>query len=107
DQTALEALRQALREQREVRGLLRNYRKDGTAFANDFHMAPVRDSAGALTHFVGVQNDITERQRYEEQLAYRATHDELTGLPNRQLLLDRLQQSVLKAQNYDREIALG
>ena len=106
DQIALEGVRQALREQREVRVLLRNYRKDGTAFINDFHMAPVRDAAGALTHYVGVQNDVTERQRYEEQLAYRATHDELTGLPNRQLLLDRLQQSVLNAQRYEREIVV-
>ncbi|MDQ3270322.1 MAG: PAS domain S-box protein [Pseudomonadota bacterium] len=106
DQIALESIRQALREQREVRVLLRNYRKDGTPFANDFHVAPVRDRSGELTHFVGVQNDVTERQRYEEQLAYRATHDELTGLPNRQLLLDRLQQAVLSAERYGRQVAV-
>ncbi|MBA3487745.1 MAG: PAS domain S-box protein [Lysobacter sp.] len=106
DQIALESIRQAMREQREVRVLLRNYRKDGTPFANEFHVAPVRDGSGALTHFVGVQNDVTQRQRYEEQLAYRATHDELTGLPNRQLLLDRLQQAVLSAERYGREIAV-
>ncbi len=106
DQIAIESIRQALREQREVQVLLRNYRKDGTLFYNEFHLAPVRDAADVLTHFVGVQSDVTERQRYEEQLAYRATHDELTGLPNRQLLLDRLQQAVLNAERYGREVAV-
>lgn len=105
-QAAIESVRQAVREEREVRVLLRNYRKDGTPFANEFHLAPVRDAAGVLTHFVGVQNDVTSRQRYEEQLAFRANHDELTGLPNRQLLLDRLQQAVLNAQRYGREVAV-
>lgn len=106
DQIALESIRDAVREQCEARGLLRNYRKDGTPFANDFHIAPVRDAAGALTHFVGVQNDVTQRQRHEEQLAHRATHDELTGLPNRQLLLDRLQQAVLSAERYQRAVVV-
>ncbi len=106
DQIAIETIRQGIREQREVRVLLRNYRKDGTQFANEFHIAPVRDGSGELTHFVGVQNDVTERQRYEEQLAYRATHDELTGLPNRQLLLDRLQQAVLGAERHGRQVAV-
>ena len=101
-QAGVEAVRMALQQQREVRVLLRNYRKDGTLFWNDFHIAPVRDDSGALTHYVGVLNDVSERQHQEEQLAYRATHDELTGLPNRQLLLDRLQQAILNAERYGR-----
>ncbi len=106
EQIALGAIREAVREQREVRVLLQNFRKDGTAFINDLQVAPVRDRTGAVTHFVGLQNDVTERQRYEEVLAYRATHDELTGLPNRQLLLDHLQQSLLTAKSDGREIAV-
>ncbi|MDB6163389.1 MAG: hypothetical protein JWL98_821, partial [Xanthomonadaceae bacterium] len=105
-QVGIEALRQALHEQRETRVLLRNYRKDGQLFWNDFHMAPVSDDNGTLSHFVGVLSDVSERQRYEEQLAYRATHDELTGLPNRQLLQDRLQQAILNAERYGREAAV-
>jgi diguanylate cyclase (GGDEF)-like protein/PAS domain S-box-containing protein len=106
DQVAIEAIRQALREPREVRVLLRNYRKNGSLFWNDFHVAPVTDDSGELSHFVGVMSDVSERQRYEEQLAYRATHDELTGLPNRQLLQDRLQQAILNAERYGREAAV-
>ena len=105
-QVGVEAVRQALQEQRETRVLLRNYRKNGELFWNDFHMAPVSDDNGTLSHFVGVLSDVSDRQRYEEQLAYRATHDELTGLPNRQLLQDRLQQSILNAERYGREAAV-
>ena len=106
DQPGVEAIRLALAEQREARVLVRNYRKDGQMFWNDFHLAPVRDESGLLTHFVGVLTDASERQHYEEQLAYRATHDELTGLPNRQLLQDRLQQAILNAERYGREVAV-
>jgi diguanylate cyclase (GGDEF)-like protein/PAS domain S-box-containing protein len=106
DQPGVEGIRRALREQRETRVLLRNYRKDGQLFWNDFHLAPVTDDGGRLTHFVGVLSDASERQRYEEQLAYRATHDELTGLPNRQLLQDRLQQAIHNAERYGHEVAV-
>ncbi|MEG3192203.1 EAL domain-containing protein [Lysobacter sp. D1-1-M9] len=106
NQPAIEEIRQALHEQREVRVLLRNYRKDGALFYNDFQIAPVRDATGVLTHFVGVQSDVTDRQRSAEQLTWRATHDELTGLPNRQLLLERLQQAVLQAEREGTEVAV-
>jgi diguanylate cyclase (GGDEF)-like protein/PAS domain S-box-containing protein len=105
-QPGIDAVRQALADGEEIKVLLRNYRKDGTLFWNDFHVAPMRDADGVLTHFVGVIDDVSERQRYEEQLAYRATHDELTGLPNRQLLHDRLQQAILNAERYGREVAV-
>lgn len=90
----------------EARALLRNYRKDGALFWNDLHVNPVRDEAGAITHFVGVLNDVTERQRYQEQIAHRATHDDLTGLPNRTLLLDRLQQAIAAAIRFGRGVGV-
>ena len=61
DQAALNNLRAALKEQRECHVTLRNYRKDGTLFWNELYIAPVFDTYGCLTHFVGIQNDITER----------------------------------------------
>ena len=68
DQPALAELRAALREERECRVVLRNYRKDGALFWNELYVSPVHDDAGKLTNFVGVQNDITERRRIEEIL---------------------------------------
>jgi PAS domain S-box-containing protein len=68
DQSSLDELRVALREERECRVVLRNYRKDGTSFWNELYVSPVHDEEGRLTNFVGVQNDITERRRIEELL---------------------------------------
>ena len=68
DQPALDELRAALRDERESRVVLRNYRKDGTPFWNELYVSPVHDEEGTLTNFVGVQNDITERRRIEEVL---------------------------------------
>jgi diguanylate cyclase (GGDEF)-like protein/PAS domain S-box-containing protein len=101
-QPGLDMLRHGLEEQREVRALMRNYRKNGELFWNELALAPVLDERGELTHYIGIIHDVSDRQRYEEQLAHRATHDELTGLPNRVLLEDRLQQAVLAAQRYGR-----
>ncbi|MDQ3205930.1 MAG: EAL domain-containing protein [Pseudomonadota bacterium] len=106
DQPALKDVRLALRERREAQVLLRNYRKNGELFYNEFRMSPVLDAAGILTHYVGVQTDITQRQQHEAQLAYRATHDELTGLPNRQQLLDTLQRSIALASRSEQELAV-
>ncbi len=69
DQPALDELREALREERECRVVLRNYRKDGTLFWNELSVYPVRDEEGHMTNFVGVQNDVTERIKAEEVLS--------------------------------------
>ena len=68
DQPALDELRAALREERESRVVLKNYRKDGTPFWNELYVSPVHDEEGRLTNFVGVQNDITERRTIQETL---------------------------------------
>jgi PAS domain S-box-containing protein len=68
DQPALDELRAALREERECRVVLRNYRKDGESFWNELYVSPVHDDEGRLTNFIGIQNDITERRRIEEIL---------------------------------------
>ena len=69
DQPDLDAIRQAIRDGTEGRAELRNYRKDGTVFWNEFYIAPVRDFQGTLTHFIGVQTDITRRKNQEAELA--------------------------------------
>ena len=68
EQPLLEELRQALAEGREWSGVLRNYRKSGEPFWNEVSIFPARDSEGKLTHFVGVQSDVSERIEAEERL---------------------------------------
>jgi putative two-component system response regulator len=74
-QPGLAALRAALRAGRECAVLLQNYRKDGTPFWNELLLAPVHDEAGALTHYIGIQTEVTARVAAEAAL-HRA-NDEL------------------------------
>jgi two-component system, cell cycle sensor histidine kinase and response regulator CckA len=67
DQAATAELRRAVRDGRACSVELLNYRKDGSIFWNAMSVSPVRDAAGNLTHFVGVQTDVTERRKLEEQ----------------------------------------
>ena len=98
NQKGLAEIRIALRERREAHAVLRNYRKDGSLFWNELHIAPVLDESGAATtHFISIVNDVTERVRYEEQLEFQANHDVLTGLANRNLLGDRINQGIARA----------
>lgn len=71
---------------------VRYHRRDGRAFWNQLTISPVHDVKGRTTHSIGIMNDITELKDQEARLAYHATHDALTGLANRALLNDRLQQ---------------
>jgi len=68
DPAAVEIIRQALQTESECKVILKNYRQDGTAFWNCFSISPVRDRTGKLTHFIGVQRDITHRKQAEEAL---------------------------------------
>ncbi|KFN42981.1 hypothetical protein N790_11235 [Arenimonas malthae CC-JY-1] len=81
NQPELENLRRALRDASDCNVMLRNFRSDGELFWNHLFISPVRDEAGKLTHFVGIQNDLTERRQVEAELAYAANHDPVTGLP--------------------------
>jgi diguanylate cyclase (GGDEF)-like protein/PAS domain S-box-containing protein len=97
DQQNLDAIRAALREQREGHALLRNYRKDGSGYWNELYIAPVRDDAGVISHFVVAQYDISAVKHYEAELEFQARHDALTGLANRNLLHERLGAAIAAA----------
>ncbi len=55
---------------------------------------------------VGTAQDVTERRRFERELAHQAVYDSLTGLPNRTLLLDRLTQALARVGRHERGLAL-
>lgn len=67
-QSGVETLRQAIVQQQDCTAVVRNYRKDGQMFWCEVRVSPVRDSAGRLTHFIGIQNDITQRVELNQQL---------------------------------------
>ena len=100
NQKGLNDIRDALRNHQDSHAILRNYRKDGQLFWNELHISPVRDEEGAITtHFVSIINDVTARIDYEHQLEYHANHDALTGLANRNLLNDRINQALIHARH--------
>lgn len=68
DQSALQELREALRIGKSCTVILSNYRKDGTHFWNELSVSPIYNDEGILTHFVGIQMDITERKQAQEAL---------------------------------------
>lgn len=86
-----------LRAGREWRGEVQNRRKDGALFWELAVISPLRDAAGNVTHYVAVKENITARKAMEEELRSAARTDKLTGLSNRALLCDRLQQALLRA----------
>lgn len=107
DQPELERMRALVREQREGSVVLRNYRKDGRLFWNEISIAPVRDTLGQVTHFVGFPNDITEKRNYLHQIEHHATHDGLTGIANRNLLQDRIEQAINRSTRNRTQVAIA
>ncbi len=89
-----ENLWQTIQSGQVWRGELINKRKDGSLYDEELAITPVRDAQGVIQHFVAVKQDISERKANEEQIRRLAFFDALTGLPNRRLLLDRLQQAI-------------
>lgn len=67
DPVAVEKIRLSLEEGTECEVVIKNYRKDGTPFWNELLLSPVFDETGAVTHYIGVQTDVTERRRAAEE----------------------------------------
>lgn len=103
---AAETIRQALQNLRAESAVLKLQRKDGSPFWSDVSLAPVKDQTGSVTHFIVIQNDVTENRKYQEQLEYQANFDGLTGLPNRNLFDDRLHQAIARGERNGTEVAV-
>lgn len=87
-------------------GELRMIGRDGDAIEVWQTITAERDDAGAIVGLAAVGRDVTERRRMETELAYAATHDPLTGLPNRALLIDHLELALAQASRSDDTVAV-
>lgn len=100
------AMWQALNQHGHWQGEFWNRHKDGSLYAAASTINALRDADGQVTHYVSVFSDITERKHQQEQLERLAHFDPLTGLPNRALLADRLQQGLARAQRARQGLAV-
>jgi diguanylate cyclase (GGDEF)-like protein/PAS domain S-box-containing protein len=93
-----ERFRQLMAQQGEVLNFESEvYRQDGTRIWISENAHAVRDAEGRIVYYEGTVQDISERKRYQEELERQANHDMLTGLPNRILLADRVEQGIARA----------
>jgi diguanylate cyclase (GGDEF)-like protein/PAS domain S-box-containing protein len=87
----------AIREMRDEIVEMESVKRNGEVYWAEISVAPVKDSFGNVKHYVCIFNDISQRRDMENQLVMQATYDSLTNLPNRVLLLDRVEQAIMQA----------
>ncbi|WP_181376322.1 sensor domain-containing phosphodiesterase [Novimethylophilus kurashikiensis] len=92
DTEILAHARQTLIQTGEWSGEIERRHKRGKLLMVESHCTLVRDEQGKPVSVMAIENDITERKRAERQIHRLAFYDTLTSLPNRQLLMARLQQ---------------
>lgn len=85
---------------------LDHLRKDGSSVCAEIKTSGMYDAEGNFIGIVGVSRDITERKKSEEKIRYMAQHDSLTGLPNRALFADRLQQALSYCKRHQQALAV-
>jgi len=87
-------------------GEIWNRKANGEIYPEWLSVTVIRDEKGKITHYVHLGHDITEQKRSEEQLKHQAYHDPLTGLPNRELLRDRLEMALAYCSRHTKKLAI-
>ncbi len=100
------AMWQTLQQEGQWSGEIWNRRKDGEAYPEWLSIGAVRDREGKASHYVAVFHDLTESKQKDEHLRRQAYFDGLTGLPNRDLFLDRLAVAIARNERDGGRIAV-
>ena len=87
-------------------GEIWNRHRNGHVYIEWLSIKKMTDAKGAVTHYVAVFSDISERKASEQRMKHLAHFDPLTGLPNRALFADRLHQAVAQSQRDQHQMAL-
>lgn len=106
DEAFFDELWSRLKAEGSWQGQIWNRRKNGENFLEWVTITQVLDAAGRPYRYVAIFNDITDLHRKDEQIKHQAYHDALTGLPNRLLLADRIEQAIALARRQEHGVAL-
>jgi len=94
----LDEIQEAIQNKQSWQGEIIATANNGKIFPAFLKLTPKKMDVGDSNHFIGVLSDITSKKEVEKRLRYLATHDLLTGLPNRRLFIDQLQVILWKAE---------
>ena len=106
DKEFYRAMWQSLTDNGSWQGELWNRRKNGEVYPEWLHINAVRNAQGETTHYVGVFSDLGPNKEIQRELQHMAYYDPLTGLPNRRLFVDRLEQAVAQADRVKKGFSL-
>ncbi|EGF31041.1 EAL/GGDEF/PAS/PAC-domain containing protein [Oxalobacteraceae bacterium IMCC9480] len=106
DKALFQAILESVLKHDHWQGELWGRHRDGRGYPLWLSVTAVRDSHHAVLNYIGIVTDISDRKASEEQMRHLAEHDFLTGLPNRVLLLDRLQQAIAVAERSRTRLAV-
>jgi diguanylate cyclase (GGDEF)-like protein/PAS domain S-box-containing protein len=101
-----QAMWQAMQLNKLWRGEIWNRRKSGDVYAELLSVTAICDGDGKVRRYVGIFSDISHIKAHEAELRHVANFDALTGIPNRRLLGDRLQQAILHTQRNNKMLAV-
>jgi two-component system CheB/CheR fusion protein len=93
-------------EQGSWQGEIVNRRKNGEVYPEWLTINSVKNHDGQLANYVGIFSDITAMKSSQQRIEFLASHDELTGIPNRNLLTDRLKHALFQAKRQDHHLAV-
>ena len=101
-----EQMRKSLAASGSWRGEIWNKRKSGEIYPVLLSIAVIRDNDGQVQRYIGVFSDISQIKEHEKELHRVAHYDPLTGLPNRRLLADRMNQAIARARRHSSSLAV-
>ncbi|HEX7965504.1 MAG TPA: EAL domain-containing protein [Gammaproteobacteria bacterium] len=105
DEATVEALCDCMRRGLPYEAEFAALRKDGSRFALEAHVMPA-DHGEVGKYWIAILRDVSDRKAHLDALRHQALHDDLTGLPNRVLLHDRIEQGILAMRRQGRPFAL-